>query len=195
MSDQPTNVTTTPVHVPAETADTFESLLAKLPADFQAKLAEHTAGLKTALDKEREAAKQNAQALKKLAALEADEQRRKDEQLTKEQKLEKELADARHAAETATAQAEAKLLKAAVLLKAHAMDFEHPEDAFSLADKSSITRNGDDFDPASIEAALKPLVGRLPTKSKGSGIGTPTLGGTKPAPKQKPQPAQKFTRY
>ena len=194
MSDQP-NVTIAHPEATAETAETFEAILAKMPADLQAKFSEHTAGLKTALDKEREAAKTNAQALKKLAALEAAEQKRADEQMTREQKLEKELADARATAETATVQAEAKLLRAAILLKAKDMDFEHPEDAFALADKSAIARKGDDFDPASIEAALKPLVGRLPTKSKGAGIGTPSLTGTKPAPQKQKPVAQKFTRY
>jgi multidrug efflux pump subunit AcrA (membrane-fusion protein) len=115
-------------------------------------------------------------AAKKLAEFEAKEKERADAQLTKEQLLEKQVVEARAEAEKARMEANAKLLKSAVLLKAGAMNFEHPLDAFSLADlsKVEIDDNGD-YDEKSIEAVLKPLIGRLPIKAQSAGIGTPKL--------------------
>jgi len=76
------------------------------------------------------------------------------------------------------------------------MNFEHPADAFVLMDVSQVKEKDGDYDEASIEAALKPLIGRLPVKQQGSGIGTPKLSvpGQKPAENKKPV-AARFTRY
>ena len=113
---------------------------------------------------------------KRLADLEAKEQARADAQLTKEQQLEKQVAEAKADAVKARMEANAKLLKSAVLLKAAAMGFEHPTDAFALADLSAITADeAGDYDEKLIEAALKPLAGRLPTKTQGDRVGTPKL--------------------
>jgi len=115
-------------------------------------------------------------AAKKLAEFEAKEKERADAQLTKEQLLEKQVAEARREAETARMEASAKLLKSAVLLKAGSMNFEHPLDAFVLADLSKIeTDENGDYTDKSIEAVLKPLIGRLPVKAQSSGGGTPKL--------------------
>jgi hypothetical protein len=67
-------------------------------------------------------------------------------------------------------------------LKARDFGFEHPADAFALADKTAVTKKDDEYDDASIEAALKPLIGRLPIKAQGDGKGTPKLP---PAPVSK----------
>lgn len=113
---------------------------------------------------------------KKLEALEKAETERQEAQLTKEQKLERELADAKADAERARMEANAKLLKSAVLLKAASMGFEHPNDAYALAEIGNITANEQgDYDEKAIETVLKPLTGRLPVKTQGAGIGTPKL--------------------
>jgi hypothetical protein len=113
---------------------------------------------------------------KKLEALEKADEERANAQLSKEQRLEKEVAEAKADAEKARLEANAKLLKSAVLLKAAAMGFEHPSDAFALADLSTVTANeAGDYDEKLIEAILKPLTGRLPVKSQGDRVGTPKL--------------------
>lgn len=139
-----------------------------------------------AKNKEEEAARVQ----KKVEAFERAEKERAEAQLSKEQLLEKQKADAEAEAEKAKAMAkqkedaaDAKLLKAAFLLKAKDMGFENPADAFTLAEKSAVTKKEDgDYDEASIETALKPLIGRLPVKAQGDGKGTPKLP---PAPMSK----------
>ena len=132
-----------------------------------------------------------AEAEKELKKLKDAEVKRLEAQMTKEQlaekqqaaekaKVEKTLADA----EKTLAQADEKLLKSAFLLKAKDMGFENPADAFALAEKTVTKKDDGEYDEASIEAALKPLIGRLPIK-KSEGAGTPKLP---PAPlKTKPE--------
>jgi hypothetical protein len=135
------------------------------------------------------------------------EQKRKESEMTDLQKAqadkeaaEKKVADAEEKANKATAEAQEKLLKSAVLLKAGSMNFEHPDDAYELAKSknvlSTLTANETgDYDEKAIEAALKPLVGRLPIKQQGSGIGSAILrpGALKQTP-EKPKPAPAMTR-
>jgi hypothetical protein len=111
---------------------------------------------------------------KKLEALEKADEERANAQLSREQRLEKEVAEAKAEAQNARLEANAKLLKSAVLLKASAMGFEHPADAFALADLSAIALDGaGEYDDKLIEAALKPLAGRLPVKQAGANLGSP----------------------
>lgn len=205
MADQVAGTTTT------ETVkETFEQWLEKQPADVREKFSEHTTGLKTALDKERASAKEGEKAAKRLAELEAQEAKRAEAALTKEQLMEKQAAEARAQAEKqaadyktqaekVSAEAEAKLLKAAVLLKAKDMGFENPADAYDLARvrdvlKSVKTKDDGEYDETSIEAVLKPLIGRLPVKQQGSGKGTPQLRQPQPVEKEKAV-AKIKTRY
>lgn len=141
------------------------------------KLARH------AKNKEEEAARVQ----KRVDAFEKADVKRQEAQLSKEQLLEKRTQEAEEQTAKVKADAEAnlakisqeaegKLLKAAFLLKAKDMGFEHPDDAFMLADRNAIIKKDDgEFDEVSIEAALKPLTGRLPVKTVGDGKGTPKL--------------------
>lgn len=137
---------------------------------------------------------------KELKKLQDAEVKRQEAQMTKEQLAEKQLADEKAKAEQAVAdaakkvaEADEKLLKAAFLLKAKDLGFEHPADAFALADKT-VKRNDDgEYDEASIEAALKPLIGRLPVKAQGDGKGTPKLPPA-PASKTKQKEGRAFGR-
>jgi hypothetical protein len=205
MAEQTSTTTTETVN------ETFEQWLEKQPDDVKGKFAEHTTGLKTALEKERASAKDGAKAQARLAELEAAEVKRAEAQLTKEQLLEKQAADAKALAEKTAAEykaqaekvsadADAKLLKAAVLLKAKDMGFENPADAYDLARvrdvlKNVKTKEDGEYDEASLEAALKPLIGRLPVKQQGSGKGSPQFPQPgKPADKQQAV-AKIKTRY
>jgi serine phosphatase RsbU (regulator of sigma subunit) len=205
MADQVVGTTTT------ETVkETFEQWLEKQPDDVKAMFTTHVTGLKTALDKERKSASDGEKAQKRLLELEAQEARRAEAALTKEQLMEKQTADARAQAEKqasdykaqaekVSADAEAKLIKAAVLIKAKDMGFENPADAYDMARvrdvlKSIKTKDDGEYDEALIEAALKPLIGRLPVKQQGSGNGTPQL--RKPQPVEKDKAVAKIkTRY
>lgn len=135
-----------------------------------------------------------ARHFKKVESFEKEEKKRAEAQLTKEQLLEKQnaeykaradqaTAEAKAVTEKVTAAADAKLLKAAFLLKAKDMGFDNPEDAFILANKSVTRKDDGDYDVAEIEAALKPLIGRLPFKAQGDGKGTPKLPPAQPKTK------------
>jgi len=149
-----------------------------------------------ATNKEEEAARVQ----KKVEAFEQAEKKRIEAQLSKEELAEKQRADEKAKADQALADADKKvaeannkLLKAAFLLKAKDLGFENPADAFALADKNAVTKKDDgEYDEASIEAALKPLIGRLPIKAQGDGKGTPKLP---PAPVSKTkEKGRAFTR-
>ena len=156
-----------------------------------------------AKNKEEEAARVQ----KKVEAFEKAEKERAEAQLSKEELAEKQRADEKVKADQAVAdadkkvaeadkkvaEADAKLLKAAFLLKAKDLGFEHPADAFALADKNVTKKDDGEYDEASIEAALKPLIGRLPVKAQGDGKGTPKLPPA-PASKTKQKEGRAFGR-
>jgi Skp family chaperone for outer membrane proteins len=169
----------------------FEKWLETQPAAVKELYAAKVGGLKTALDKERETAKANEKAAKRLADFEAAEQKRKEEQMTKEQLLETRLAEMTRQVETTRAEAASKLLKSAVLLKASEMGFEHPADAHALAGLDPAK----EYTDAEIEAALKTLTGRLPVKAKGSGIGSPQLPPKSANPNRAPKLDTKRKNY
>ena len=127
-------------------------------------------------------AEEAARHYKKVEAFEKAEKERADKELSKEQLAEKRQAEERAKADQVlldaqkiVAESETKLLKAAFLLKAKDMGFENPVDAFTLAEKTVTKKEDGEYDEASIEAALKPLIGRLPVKALGDGKGTPRL--------------------
>lgn len=170
----------TPEPQAAQAIPTIEELQKKL-AD-----AEHLAENKT---------QEAARHYKKIEAFEKAEKLRAEAALSKEQLQEKRTKEAeatvakvRQEAEAnlakITADAETRLLKAAFLLKAKDMGFDNPDDAYALANKSVIRKEDGDYDVASIEEALKPLIGRLPVKAQGDGKGTPKLP---PAPQKQNQ--------
>jgi hypothetical protein len=167
-----------PERIEAEMAETTatpeqpvaETVAAATPAESPELLKAQLAQLQQHAKNKEEEAERNR---KKLEKFELAEKERADAQLTKEQLLEKQVAEANARAEQALAIADAKLLKAAFLLKAKDLGFENPEDAYALANKEVKRKENGDFDEASIEAALKPLTGRLPVKAQGSGLGSP----------------------
>ena len=176
---------TTPPAVTAQSVTDFETWLIAQPDGVKTLYAAQVGNLKSALEKERETAKANEKAVKRLADFEAAETKRKEEQMSKEQLLETRLAEMTKQVETTRADAAAKLLKAAVLLKASEMGYEHPADAYALAGLDPAT----EYTDAQIEAALKTLAGRLPVKAKGDGLGSPRLPNT-PKPQNKQPVAQ-----
>ena len=167
MTDEtkPAEVVTTP------SVTDFETWLIAQPDGVKTLYAAQIGNLKSALETERKAAKENEKAVKRLADFEAAETKRKEEQMSREQLLEKRLAEMAQQVETTKAEAAAKLLKSAVLLKASELGFEHPADAYSLAGLDPTTEYTDE----QIEAALKTLTGRLPVKAQGAGVGSPKI--------------------
>lgn len=169
-----------PPKVEEKPDDSFEVWFSKQPQEVQDKFKAQYGNLEKALDAERKQSKDAKGNAKKLAEYEAAEQKRAEEQLSKEQLLEKQNAEFKAQAEKIGVEAEAKLLKAAFLLKAKDLGFENPADAFALADKTVVKKlESGDFDEASIEIALKPLIGRLPVKQQGDGKGTPKFPAAK----------------
>lgn len=164
---------TTPTNPPTS-PETWDAYLATLP-DEQRKLVESlheskVTGLKSALDAERAANKENAPKIKRLADLEAEEEKRRKAQMSELEQAQEEARQAKEEAlkanserERVLAEAASQALKTAVLLKASEMGFEHPEDAYALADLAIIeTDESGKF--SNLEAVLEPIKSRLPLK-------------------------------
>jgi len=170
------------------TPETWEAYLASLPVEKKAVVESlytgSVKGLKSALDAERATNKEHAAKLKRLADLEAEEQKRKEAAMSEHEKILAELERHKLAAQEAQAETErisaesaSQALKTAVLLKASEMGFEHPEDAYALADLASIETD-DKGKYSNLEEVLEPIKARLPVRSTKSTI--PKLGPTNP---------------
>ncbi len=132
-------VTETPAEEPeVVTEETFEAWLGKQSEDVQAKYAEHTKGLTSALHSEREARKDAEKGAKKLAELEKAEAERAKAQLSETERLQAEVAEAKKAAETAKADAQRERVRSAIEAKATVLGFEDPLDAYTLLDVGRI---------------------------------------------------------
>lgn len=101
------------------------------------------------------------------AARTAAEQAKRDAELSETEKLNKRLAEAERAKQEALTTANQRLLRAAFVAEAALAGAEFPDDAFRLADQSSVTvdENGD---VSGVKEAVKAIVesGRLPLKNK-----------------------------
>jgi hypothetical protein len=172
----------------AKKAKDFDEWLAKQPDDVKALYADYTAGLKSALDKERKDNKDNAAKLKKLAELEAEEEKRKQAAMSDQEKQAQKLAEAQKKATDAETELQEERVRNAVILEATRQNFADPDDAYTLADLAKLEHD-DDGRPTkdSVKAALEELAKAKPylikapidDKSKKS-IGTPG-GQKKPA--------------
>lgn len=147
---------------------------------------EDTAGLKSALQKER-AARREAEKTRKAELAELDQLRREREERELAEKTEIEQAQARAEKAEAKAQALAESyvrdkLESTIKELAQAAKFADPEDAVALVDRSNITYQQDaenpqdvTIDKASVEKAVKDLATRKPHYLKaGTDDGEPT---------------------
>ena len=127
-----------------EAAD-FDAWLAKQPEAVQKLYEQKTAGLKSALDKERTASKANKDTLKKLAELEAAEKTRREAELSEIDKATAKLTEADQRAERAEKALTDERVKNAVYAEANKAQygekkskFVSPEIAYKLLDLSKI---------------------------------------------------------
>lgn len=127
MADEPTPPNTPPASDPP--AKTWDEVLAGMDAAAKAAYEQHTGGLKSALEKEREAAKQNAE---RIRAIEAERQQAEEKRLAEQGEF-KTLAEKR-AEELAAALEQAKG-NAAEVEKAKAAIAEYDKVIESLAEK------------------------------------------------------------
>jgi len=161
---------------PPETPEGFEAWLAEQDDDVKAQYDKHIHGLKSALTKEREAAKSVASLTKKLKVFEdADEATRRKDQ-TEMENLREDLKTAQGDVTAANSVLKKERINFAITSEAAEQDFEDPSDALRLLDVSKL-----EIDEAGkikgITKLLKKLAEDKPyllkSSSNSSRIGTP----------------------
>jgi hypothetical protein len=170
-----------------EKPKSFEVWIESQPEDIKTLYSEHTSGLKSALQKEREANEKAKKDQAKLAELEAKEKERADKEKSEMDKLTERATTAeaeREAAKAETEKANQKLkaerIRTAIIAEAGRVGFIDTEDAYTLLDKTAIQI--DDKDAVTgVPEAVKKLAEAKPhllgqAKSKGDGVGTPRSG-------------------
>jgi len=136
---------------PVETTVTFDAWLEKQPAEIKALYEAHTGGLKSALQKERDARKKQDEDVK------AAEAKRKQAELSELDQLKAKIADSEKAKVDAEARANDALIRHAVEMAATRMKFHRPEVAYQLLDLAEVSI-GDDGKVVGVDEALKKLV-------------------------------------
>ena len=116
----------------------WEAWLATQPEDIQELYTEHTQGLTSALAKERDAAKKNSAAAKRLTELEAEEDKRKKESMTVTEKLQADLLAAQTAATKAAEELKTTRINSAIEVEISRLKFKKPQHARKLMDDSKI---------------------------------------------------------
>ena len=176
-----------------EAAD-FDAWLAKQPESVQKLYELKTAGLKSALEKERTASRANKDALKKLADLEAAEKTRREAELSEIDKANAKLTEAAQRAERAEQALTNERVKNAVYAEANKAQFGEkkskfvsPEIAYKLLDLSKIEI--EDGKVTGVGEMLKALAKENPflleQPSNGDRVGSPRAGGQKQQPETK----------
>jgi hypothetical protein len=145
----------------ADPVAAFEEYLDTLPEEERTKIEEYTAGLKTALIKERKLNPEGKKAVEELQKLKADEEKRKQAEMTDLQKAEA----AKKAADEKNLKLEEDLkterIKNAVLAEASKQGFEDPQDAYAMIDRAELEISADGKVDG-VEEAIKALVKAKP---------------------------------
>lgn len=155
----------------------FEEWLAKQPEDVKAAYEEHTGGLKTALQSERDLNKEAKKAAARLKELEDAEAKRQEAAMTEADKSKKRIAELEKAAADAKLEVKTVRLKSAITNMAAQLGFHDPEDAYSLIDLATVTVT-DDGKVEGAKEALGALAKAKPYMIKKVGPGP--LGPTNP---------------
>ena len=138
-------------------AEVFEEWLAAQPEETRKQYSEHTANLKSALDKERSAAKEASAKLKRLDELEAQETKRKEAELSENEKNQKLLAAAQQKTETSERELFSERMRNAVVEEATTLGFADPKDAIKMLDDLSVLSKDGKPDRESVKAELEKL--------------------------------------
>ena len=180
---------------PPEKPTSFEVWLETQPEDIKTLYQTHTAGLTSALQKERTANKEKETSLKRLADLEAKEKEREAAALSETEKLTQRATQAEQEREAAILEREAaraalqtERVKNAVIAEASKLGFADPDDAYTLINISEIEIDETGKTKGAAEAIKKLAEAKpylLGKQVKGDGVGTP-----KPGPQKKSDPTQ-----
>ena len=156
----------------------FEEWLAKQPAEVKAAYDEHTGGLKTALQAERDANKEGKKAAARLKELEDAEAKRQEAALSETDKLKKQVEAAEAKGKEALQKADERVIRSEVISVAAQLGFADPKDAFALVDRSTF-KVKDDGAVEGVEVVLKDLAKAKPYMLKKAG--SAGIGATNPS--------------
>jgi hypothetical protein len=166
--------------------ESFDAFIESQPDDIKTLYQTHTAGLQSALQKERDANKKAKEDAKRLSELEAKEKEREDASKSEMDKIAERATKAEAERDAAIAEREAakKSLQAerirnVVIANASKAGFVDPEDAYALIDLASIKIDEEDK-VTGVDEAVKKLAEAKPhllgQAKKGDGVGTPRGG-------------------
>jgi predicted KAP-like P-loop ATPase len=134
-----------------ETTVTFEAWLEKQPAEAKTLYEAHTSGLKSALQKERDARKRQTD---EIGAAEA---KRRQAELSEVEQLKAKIAESEKAKADAEARVNDALIRHAVEMAANKLKFHRPEVAYQLLDLAEVSID-EDGKVSGVDEALKKLV-------------------------------------
>jgi len=141
--------------------EAFSEYLETLPEEQRLKIEEHTAGLKTALIKERKLNPESKKAVEELAKLKEAEEKRKQAEMTDLQKAQADKKAADERAVKLTQDLETERIKNAVLAEASKANFADPQDAYAMIDRTELEIDKDGKVSGVVEA-IKALVKAKP---------------------------------
>jgi hypothetical protein len=147
--------------------ETWEKFLETQPDDIKTLYASHTAGLRSALQKERDAAKLTGPQRQRLQELEKLQKDREDAEKTETQKLADQVASLTSQLTEAKDVHNEQLIRLSVIAEAAALLFKNPEDAYLLVDLEGIEVD-EDGKIKGISSALKELAKKKPYLLKSS---------------------------
>lgn len=158
----------------------LDDWLAKQDEKVQKLIADGTDGLRSALKKERDAAKKAAglekdlkDANKKLDALKTDEEKDLEASEAAHAKLVTDSAEATKTAEDAVANLQKERIKNAITIQALKEGFEDPEDAHALLAEDAVTIDEKTDKVVGVKKALEKLLKDKPYLAGSDEVGTP----------------------
>jgi 4-hydroxy-L-threonine phosphate dehydrogenase PdxA len=160
----------------------FEAWLADQKQEIRDMYEANITGLKSALEKERKAAKEAVRLQKELDSYKTDEERELDATQAKVAELTTELTTAQASASEAVDKLEKAHVEFAVTTEAIKLGLSDPEDALALMPDGKVKYNKKTGKVEGTEEALKELIKEKPYLVVGPGPGTPKRGDGKRIP-------------
>jgi hypothetical protein len=175
--------------------EVFDAWLKDQDEKVQAMYEENIAGLKSALDKERKAAKEAARLQAELDKYKTDEEKALEASQAQVVELTEKLAQADVKADAAVEALEKAYVEFDVTTAAIKAGFEDPEDALALLPEGAIKFNKKTGKVEGTEDALKELMKEKPYLVLGEGVGTPKTSGRKRLPGKEPEGPKPNIRF
>lgn len=174
----------------------YEKWLAKQPDKVRKLIEEKTAGLKSALEKERATSKDGQKAAKKLAEYEEAEKKRKEAEMTETERIKADLAEANRKLTEQTASLNTERVRNVLIAGIQKLELKYAEDVYKIVIESDTAPAIDaDGKITGVDAALKTFAESHPEWPKVSAGGPGSLQKKKKPADEKKSAPRSNTRY